>query len=52
MVKVLCKQFSDQCVGKSHAIRMMSSDDFKFANTKVLIQYKLHAFLLFFIDLQ
>ena len=26
VVKVLCKQFSGQCVGESHAIRVMSRD--------------------------
>ena len=44
MVKVLCKQSSDQCVGESRAIRVIGSDIFKFANIKVSLQYKLHAF--------
>ena len=26
VVKVLCKQLSDRCVGESHAIHVMSSD--------------------------
>ena len=46
VVKVLCKQYSDQCVGESHAICVMRSDIFKFANTKVSFQYKLHAFFI------
>ena len=42
VVKVLCKQLSDRCVGDSYAIRLISN--FKRANTEVLIQYRLHAF--------